>query len=225
MELREVVDRLLVDVNDPQAMQALYEHTQTLALGMVREPELAEDVGAEAFMALYNRFERGDLQVEHPKSYLRQAVRNKHMDLRRRQEPHAELTGQEEAPSAELGPSGDSRDARHTLEELAEAFFARKAERYRDGFREDWGLLKRAVFGGEQYATLIEEKQGAKPWKTAENAFYKRQQRLREGLLSVLAEDSPFDDLTTARLREAVRTLVYCQKSKARRVSEAKEST
>ena len=110
------------------------------------------------------------------------------------------------------------------LEALAEAFFARKAERYREGFREDWRALKRAVFGKVEFATLIAERRGKKPLKTAENAFYKRQQRLREGLLSVLNEGSPFDEETTVRLREAVGVLVYCQKSKTRRVSVSEES-
>ncbi|MCP4803768.1 MAG: hypothetical protein GY913_07100 [Proteobacteria bacterium] len=214
MELREAVHRLLRDAGDRNAMQALYEHTQAMARHMVREPELAEDVGTDAFLALYNRFERGDAEVNDPVGYVRRAVHNKHMDLRRRQASLAELSGREEAPELEREASGDAAEAKATLEELAEAFFARKVERHREGFREDWRLLKRAVFGGEQYSTLIAEKQGDKAWKTAENAFYKRQQRLREGFLQVLSANSPFDEDTTARLREAVRALVYCQKSK-----------
>ncbi len=225
MELREAVDRLLEDAQDQLAMQALYTETQAMARRMVREPDLAEDVGAEAFMALYNRFERGDAEVDNPKAYVRRAVYNKHMDLRRGQACQDELSGQEKAPELEREAVGDAKTAKETLEALAEAFFARKAERYREGFREDWRLLKRAVFGGVQYATLIAENQGDKPWKTSENAFYKRQQRLREGFLQVLNEDSPFDEDTSSRLREAVGALVYCQKSKTRRVSAPKEST
>ena len=215
--------RLRVAPDDADAWCSLDRYVRTMA--RARVPHLADDVASHVIERLYAKALAGLLcGPEKASAYVAAMVRNRAIDLHRRESPTSGMdydTSDAPARQEDL-----DEEALALLDEAAAAVLRIRPVHHRPAFDKAWRQIRTWATSDVSLTEIIAASEGVQPgqpgWRRAQNRVHKAHRRAREAIgdrIAFLVRVGRWSEEDGDVARNGLRALVYCPHRGARRVS------